>query len=101
MARRRRNPHYAIGGDRKKSPERREFRFMTWAEGTILYPGQRVWFVANDGAARQVTVNGHPKLWKRTPGRIEVPVKYGMYEFGRFEERDFEGGTAPRVLVEV
>ena len=98
---RRRNPNYVIGGVRQKSPPTREFRFMTWAEGTILYPGQRVWFVATDGTARQVTVNGHPKTWKRTAGRIEVPVKYGMYEYGRFEERDFAGGTAPRVLVEV
>lgn len=25
-------------------------------------------------------VNGKPRTWKRQPGRLEIPFKYGMYE---------------------
>jgi hypothetical protein len=28
-----------------------------------------------------VRVNGAVKRWKRNPDRIQVPLKYGMYEF--------------------
>lgn len=77
----------------------REFRFMTLDEGKMLRPGERIWFVANDRLARQVTVNGRPKTWKRDPFRLEVPVKYGLYEYDTFTSANFAGGSNPRVLV--
>jgi hypothetical protein len=40
-----------------------------------------IWFRANDGMARQCKVNGAVRRWKRDLTRIEIPVKYGMYEY--------------------
>lgn len=34
------------------------------------------------GNARTVKVNGKVRTWKRDPNRVEVPFKYGMYEYG-------------------
>jgi len=72
-----------LGGQRK--PEERTFRNMTRAEILGLRAGERVWFVANDGKARQLTVNGAVRTWKRDSGRVEVPIKYGLYEYGCFD----------------
>ena len=47
-----------------------------------------IWFHANDGTARRIKVNGAVRTWKRDPNRIEVPVKYGLYEYGTFDASD-------------
>jgi len=60
------------------------FRTMTLEEMKALSPGAHVWFRTTSGDARMCKVNGKPKTWKRTPSRVEVPVKYGMYEYGTF-----------------
>lgn len=94
-----RNPRLAIYGGRGYLGEKNaEFRPMTLAEAQTLRYGEHIWFVANDGSARQVKVNGTPKRWKRDPNRIEIPVKYGMYEYATFTERDVANG---RLLVKV
>ena len=102
MARRRsrRNPEYKIYGGKGYhgvSGKSAEFRPMTLEEAKLLNYGDHIWFLANDGSARQVKVNGQVKRWKRDPDRIEVPVKYGMYEHATFYSRDF--GSSGRVLV--
>lgn len=74
------------------------FRAMTFSEAKALSYGDQIWFVANDGSARRIKVNGQPRTWKRDTSRIEVPAKYGMYEYAMFNERDIVGG---RLLVEV
>lgn len=55
-----------------------------------------IWILANGGDARRVKVNGAVRRWKRDPNRIEVPVKYGMYEYGTLQANDIG-----RVLIEV
>jgi hypothetical protein len=72
------------------------FRAMTFTEASALRYGDHLWFISNDGSARVVKVNGLPKRWKRDPGRIEIPAKYGMYEYATFTRRDIEAG---RLLV--
>lgn len=74
------------------------FRVMTFDEAKQLRYGQHVWFVANSGDARRIKVNGQPKTWKRDATRIEVPLKYGMYEYATFDSRDIANG---RLLVEL
>jgi len=74
------------------------FRPMTLEEAKQLRYGQHVWFRAVQGDARRVKVNGAPKTWKRDATRIEVPVKYGMYEYSTFDARDIADG---RLLIEV
>ena len=35
------------------------------------------------GNVREAKVNGSVKTWKRSPERVEVPLKYGLYEYWR------------------
>lgn len=74
-----------------------EFRAMTFAEAKQLSYGQHIWILSLSGDARRVKVNGAPKTWKRDLTRLEIPVKYGMYEFTTFTETDVANG---RLLVE-
>lgn len=59
-------------------------RRMTLDEIKALRSGQSVLIVANDGTLRNAKINGAVRLWKRDPDRVEVPVKYGLYEYARF-----------------
>lgn len=56
-----------------------------------------LWFRALDGSARQCKVNGKVRTWKRDPNRIEVPVKYGLYEYGTFTADDLNRVLIPLV----
>lgn len=42
-------------------------------------------FIANDGTLRRLKINGRVRTWKRDTERVEVPVKYGMYEYGTMD----------------
>ena len=71
------------GYDRRKNPIERGYRYMTVQEAQQLRSGGHVQFEGKDGRIRNLKVNGRPKTWKREPGRVEVPMKYGMYECDR------------------
>ena len=49
-----------------------------------------------NGDARNCKVNGKVRTWKRDKNRIEIPLKYGMYEYAVFTRRDVE-----RILIPV
>ena len=51
-------------------------------------------FLSIDGTARTAKVNGKVRTWKRDPNRVEIPIKYGLYEYGTFTARDIN-----RVLI--
>lgn len=53
-------------------------------------------FLSTDGTARTAKVNGAVRTWKRDANRVEVPVKYGMYEYGTFYASDIG-----RILIPV
>lgn len=55
-----------------------------------------VWFVTINGDARQAKVNGKVRTWKRDTGRVELPVKYGLYEYATFDTSDIESGRLLR-----
>jgi hypothetical protein len=74
------------------------FRPMTFSEARQLTYGQHVWIHSISGDARRVKINGAPKLWKRSPHRIEISLKYGLYEYARFDERDVANN---RLLIEI
>ncbi len=48
------------------------------AYGTILYHGTDR---NSDGSASRWKVNGKPKTWKRTPARVAIPVKHGLWTY--------------------
>lgn len=56
----------------------------------------RITFLSTDGTSRTCKVNGKVRTWKRDPNRVEVPIKYGLYEYGTFEARDIG-----RILIPV
>ena len=74
------------GYDRRKTPAVNRYRRMTLDEIKAL--SGEVEFIARDGTARRCRINGRIKTWKTDPARIEVPVKYGMYECVRMETRE-------------
>ena len=88
----------AIGYDRKKNPEKYNFKLMTLRQVQNLRSGDRVWFLAADNTARGITVNGQPKLWKTRPGDVRVPLKYGMYQLGYAEWKDGEHWSGETLL---
>lgn len=53
-------------------------------------------FLAVNGMARTAKVNGKVRTWKRDPNRIEIPLKYGMYEYTIFTASDIG-----RVLIPI
>ncbi len=55
-----------------------------------------IWFHATDGTAKRAKVNGKVRTWKRDLTRVEVPLKYGLYEYGLFTSSDID-----RVLIPV
>ena len=40
------------------------------------------------GKLAVVRVNGEAQVWKRSPDRVRVPWKYGLYEYGAVTEAD-------------
>jgi hypothetical protein len=59
-------------------------------------PVTHIWFRSVQGDARRAKLNGRVRTWKRDANRVEIPVKYGMYEYATFYTRDVADG---RVLV--
>ena len=39
-----------------------------------------------DGTPQRWRVSGKPKTWKRTPSRVSVPLKHGMYDHEHLTE---------------
>ena len=72
---------------RKKAPRTQiAVRPITLDEIKSLKAGERVDFVSDrDGHLRTLTINGAVKRWVRSPDRIRVSVRYGLYEHARFE----------------
>lgn len=74
----------AYSHDRKKTPTLHEFRTLTRDEILALGSGFHVLAIRNDGKVGRVKINGSIRTWKRDPNRVEIPLKYGMYEFATF-----------------
>jgi hypothetical protein len=62
------------------------FRWMSIEDVLSLRPGQEIWFRSAWGDARRARVTGRVKTWKRTPGRFEFPIKYGLREHHRMNQ---------------
>lgn len=70
-----------------------DFRLMTVAEAKELPAAKDLPFLeSGQESVRMCRMNGKVKRWKRSPNRIEVPVKYGLYECTRLENLGDGGG---------
>lgn len=89
-------PHY-----QEKLPVR--VRPMTLAEGLAIPWGCSLEFVSNSGDVRNCRPNGKVRTWKRDLTRVEIPTKYGMYEYRTFtwdvRSQRFIAGNANVYLV--
>ena len=43
-----------------------------------------------DGSPQRWKVNGHSHNWVRKPERVEVPLKYGLYNYAYLTERHLD-----------
>ncbi|HXB10848.1 MAG TPA: hypothetical protein VNZ45_02595 [Bacteroidia bacterium] len=73
-----------------KKPEYKTFRKLVDIAEMIEHCSKHsyIWFISIDGTARRAKVNGKVRTWKRNTNRVEVPVKYGLYEYGTFGVSD-------------
>lgn len=57
---------------------------ITLEQAKQLRPGQTLYHTTQrnaDGSPQRWKVNGQPKTWKRSPERVEIPVKHGLYAY--------------------
>lgn len=79
--------------DRKKNPDKHEFRTLTDSEILNLRYGTRQPVILSSGNVGEVKINGKVRTWKRDAERnivpawkrTEVPVKYGLHEYAVFD----------------
>lgn len=43
-----------------------------------------------DGSFKRYKVNGKVKVWKRSPEKVKIPVKHGLYEYGYVTHENLE-----------
>lgn len=70
----------SLNSDRKKTPDVAEYRNMTKEELLALTYNDHPQVILRNGRVGNVKINGAVRTWKRDPNRVEIPVKYGMYE---------------------
>lgn len=76
--------------ERYNIPKVGTYRSITLEEAKSLRYGQRHLFIDIKGNVRELKINGAPKTWKRDKSRIEIPCKYGMYEYYTFGKSDYD-----------
>ena len=64
-------------------------KMITLEQAKGLHHGQILHHVTNknaDKTPQRWKVNGKVKTWKRSPERVRIPVKYGLYSFDYITE---------------
>lgn len=64
---------------------------ITLREAKKLEYGQTLYHCSNrnaDGSPQRWRVTGKPQTWKRSPERVRVPVKNGLWNYGAITERE-------------
>lgn len=55
---------------------------ITLEQAKALKPGD----ILIDDLGKRWKVNGQPQTWKRSPGRVRVPLKHGLYAYDQLDE---------------
>jgi len=66
---------------------------ITLEQAKSLRYGQTLYHAKNrnsDGTPQRWRVNGKPQTWVRTPSRVRVPLKYGLYSYSEITETDLD-----------
>ena len=64
---------------------------ITLEQAKALKVGDILYHVSRrnaDGTPQRWKVNGIPRTWVRKPGRVQVPVKHGLYSYGYLISED-------------
>lgn len=64
---------------------------ITLKQAKNLEYGDIIHHTANknaDGTPQRWRVNGRVKLWKRSPNRVQIPIKHGLYDFDYLTENE-------------
>ena len=86
------------GYSRPEWEGKRKFRSMTFSEVEVLHGSFQA--INNKGKVVTVRANGACKTWKRTPGKLQLPIKYGMYEYAYITFEDYlPTGIVPVVAL--
>jgi hypothetical protein len=72
-----------------------ELEKLTLERAKELKHGDFIFIVYRTRDLRPLTfnrwrVNGKVKLWKRSPDRVQVPIKHGMYSYGYLTEKSMD-----------
>jgi hypothetical protein len=62
---------------------------ITLEQAKSLSYGQTLYHAENrnsNGTPQRWRVNGKPQTWVRTPSRVRVPLKYGLYTYDAIDE---------------
>jgi len=62
---------------------------ITLEQAKALRHGDILYHATNrnsNGTPQRWRVNGQPQVWKRTPSRVRVPLKYGLYSYDAIDE---------------
>lgn len=68
--------------DKKRKEAPKKYRYMTCAEARNLVSGSHAKILDQYGNVADVKINGAPKTWKTRPYDVDIPWKYGLYEYG-------------------
>lgn len=66
---------------------------LTLEQAKALKPECVLYHVLNrnaDGSPERWRVTGKVKIWKRCPSRVYVPLKRGLYAYGRLTENNLD-----------
>ena len=85
-----------LNSDKRKNPEFKEYRPITLDEAKNLDSVSHCLVLLNNGNVGNVKINGKVKRWKREIDRIEISVKYGLYEYATLDNTTYK-----RLLMEV
>jgi hypothetical protein len=69
---------------------------LTLEQAKQLKPGDVLLNVHN----KRWRVNGQVKRWKRSPDRIRIPLKHGLYAYDFIDESDFNNGVCEYLTKE-
>lgn len=64
---------------------------ITLEQAKALRTGTTLYHTDNrnaDKSPQRWRVNGQPKTWKRSPERVKVPIKHGLYSYDYMTELD-------------
>lgn len=64
---------------------------ITLEQAKNLKPGDYVYCKnLKTGKPMKYKVNGIPQTWKRSPDRVRVPLKHGLYVYDQLTEQDLD-----------